>query len=1572
MLKKFIPTLVLVLTVTMAASAQARWMGFASDQPAKPEIRVEQSSANTTRVELSLSGVDVETLNVNGTEHSQIRIPGHWFTLQAGQPELPFVTTSLIIADSGSPEVRIVKSTWREMTDHVVVPSKGSILRTVDPATVPYSFGSVYSSGEVYPAVEADLAEPFILRDYRGVSLRINAVRWDAARNTLLVLEDMVLEVVTAGSGGLNEKIRKGGDKNSSAIDSQFENLYRTGFDNYSQGEKYNQVASFGRMLVVSHPAFMSAVQPFVQWKQSMGMQVDLISTAEVGGTTAGIQAAIDSRYAEEASLTYVILVGDQEQVPSYSGTFEGADDDTRYANLEGADLYPDLFVSRISGSNPEDITTQINKFIAYERDPEAGGQWYQKAACLASSQGTPSDIERAQWLRQDLLNYNFTEVHEVYQPEGTTEDISAAVNSGLSLINYIGHGTGSSWTNPYFGVDDVQALTNGSQTPWILDVSCSNGDFSQDECFAESWMRAGGPDQPQGALATYSASTTTPWVPPTVMQAEAVDLLVSEQANVLGSLYFHGIMKVMDEYPGNTQLVEQYNIFGDCSLMVRTTTPQIPYLEYSDIVALGDTVFAVETGLENTRVALYSNGILHGTGLTDATGHVDVKLDNPVAVPGEVTMTVSGYNLLTQVITLQGEVPVLVDISPATLPVGVSTEVVVTVNDPSPNKTVSNVTVTIEGFGVDGLQAVTDASGKAFFTVTAQYGEILLVRGVEDGAGYDMFKRSMQVTGASELTNAQIEASVSEIGMAGTLTPGLSGLVLGTSEVNDFSLSVVGVGIDSLLVGNGPSVSMAVVPENTGHIFATLLKTGFNIYEEEIEVIPANGTLNGTVTTADGGAVLTGVSVVGFIAGDDSSGVPLFDLVTDASGFFSVPVQMPVGSYDVYARKFGYQEHVESYPLMFGANNYSFVMDLAQTTVLAGQVSAVDGGLPLNATVQVFRQDNNDQMALVMTDEFGSYSIDALPYFDYRVTVNSYLYEIQSINISFDQPSMVRDFQMSETQGKILIIDHDLMAAQSGAYPAKLGKGGVVLAESYVRPEASSKNRAVSDLVADLTSLNYSTDVIASSSFDSLDWYNYTLVLVSAGGNPTDFSDELKEALLVFADAGGKLLVEGGDVGFNNRVSSDFRNRVLHMSYWGGDMATSLTVRSADHAIMSSPNTISGPIGFSYFGYGDSDLVNASADAAWPGTWFNITGRSSVICYDPNPAPEGGQIVFFPFNYSSLAVEGRSDLLDNAVAYLSLSELGTATLTGRVRVHGATDHSDAQLSLSPGNASYLTGPDGSYTFFGLVAGEYEVTVTREGFSTSVGTVTVIDDQVAERDFDLLTIVSQTFCVEPGLEIPDNDPEGGVSSSLYISEISTVSQLVVYVEISHSSVADLVVDLISPAGTTVRLHQNETASEYGLVGWYPTDIEPEGDLDLFLGEDIQGEWTLHVADVGYLDVGTIQTWCLVIDYALLVPSSVDEQPVPQVLTLYGNYPNPFNPRTVIRFSQPKAGQTQVVVYDVKGQKIRTLVNDILSSGSHEVSWMGRDDQGRAVASGTYFYRLITENESLVGKMLLIK
>ncbi|MCP4088464.1 MAG: T9SS type A sorting domain-containing protein [Gammaproteobacteria bacterium] len=84
------------------------------------------------------------------------------------------------------------------------------------------------------------------------------------------------------------------------------------------------------------------------------------------------------------------------------------------------------------------------------------------------------------------------------------------------------------------------------------------------------------------------------------------------------------------------------------------------------------------------------------------------------------------------------------------------------------------------------------------------------------------------------------------------------------------------------------------------------------------------------------------------------------------------------------------------------------------------------------------------------------------------------------------------------------------------------------------------------------------------------------------------------------------------------------------------------------------------------------------------------------------------------------------------------------------------------------------------------------------------------------------------------------------------------------------------------------------------------------------------------------------------------------------------FPNPFNPCTQFVFNLPKDGQVQLTVYDLHGQQICTLVNSWQNSGRHEVSWNGLDDSGRTIASGTYFYRLVTGDFSESRIMTLLK
>ncbi len=98
----------------------------------------------------------------------------------------------------------------------------------------------------------------------------------------------------------------------------------------------------------------------------------------------------------------------------------------------------------------------------------------------------------------------------------------------------------------------------------------------------------------------------------------------------------------------------------------------------------------------------------------------------------------------------------------------------------------------------------------------------------------------------------------------------------------------------------------------------------------------------------------------------------------------------------------------------------------------------------------------------------------------------------------------------------------------------------------------------------------------------------------------------------------------------------------------------------------------------------------------------------------------------------------------------------------------------------------------------------------------------------------------------------------------------------------------------------------------------------------------------------------------------------DPDDVNLVTELKGNYPNPFNPTTHIEFSLKKAGNVELAIYNINGQKVRTLISEEMEADNHKVTWNGKDDRGNSVSSGTYFYRLQTSETTQTKKMLMLK
>jgi len=139
-------------------------------------------------------------------------------------------------------------------------------------------------------------------------------------------------------------------------------------------------------------------------------------------------------------------------------------------------------------------------------------------------------------------------------------------------------------------------------------------------------------------------------------------------------------------------------------------------------------------------------------------------------------------------------------------------------------------------------------------------------------------------------------------------------------------------------------------------------------------------------------------------------------------------------------------------------------------------------------------------------------------------------------------------------------------------------------------------------------------------------------------------------------------------------------------------------------------------------------------------------------------------------------------------------------------------------------------------------------------------------------------------------------------------------------------------------------------------------------FDVFCDEDGDGIFCLMIL----ISEDTIYEQQLAVICLDEMPTSAFEQIVPDRPELGQNVPNPFNPSTRIDFSLPADGRTVMRIYDARGREVRMLLSGVLPAGDHALTWDGTDDDGRELASGTYFYQLEADGKLQTRKSLLLK
>jgi len=1306
----------------------------------------------------------------------------------------------------------------------------------------------------------------------------------------------------------------------------------------------------------------------------------EMVTVTQAGGTASAIQSYIADYY-NTNGLTYVLLVGDSAQVPTL--TAGGGSSDASYSLISG-DNYADLFVGRFSAETLADVETQVLRSVEYEKRPQAGAEWYHKGMGIASNQGPGDDgeydYEHIGFIRDDLLAFTYTDVDEIYDPTGTAAMVTTGLNAGRSIISYCGHGSTTSWSSTGFSNTHVNALVNDNMLPFILSVACVNGQFAGYTCFAEAWTRAtnGTNGEPTGAIGTYMSSVNQSWNPPMDAEDEIIDLLVAGAKRTFGGLCYNGCGHMIDEYGSDgDEMFLTWIVFGDPSLRVRTDTPasitvtHLPVI-YPNMVTWDVGVMDGATPVEDALCCLSYDGTIYASGTTDATGNVSMDVLSMIPVGETMTLTVTGFNTETYTADVLAMVPVSYTIDPPTIPISTPTDVTVTILDDG-GQPLPDVELTVSGWNFQTMDSVTDINGQTTMTLESDYGQDLVIVGSEIGETYNCLEDVIPVTGGVDFATHDIDAQVSSIGLFGALAPYIEGTVTLTNSETHFDYTIDGCGLDlSGSSGTMTVLDLPVTPTSSGTVTAVMGKAGFNNYSEDVTVQVVYGQLAGEVYEAPERAPIEGAVIKGYAAGSDTTGAtPVFTAVSGVGGAYTIEGDLEVNHYDVYVFKFGYITEYQDVFVQYGANDQDFYMDFAPSGVVSGTVTESGTGTPLLATVKFYRADDMSLYAETTTDPVtGQYS-ETLPYFNYTMNVRAYHHIPVTMGITVDEATETFNFQLEETLANLLVINDTSAARQE---LVKFDKSGGVL-DVW---NGIEDTRSASEFEADLVDLGYDVIVETAAATDPMSWMNYDFIIHTSGSNTEPILDAAyRTNLESYVAAGGKLLIEGGELAYDS-ISypgyPTFAANVLHGVDWEHDSSgTSLTVYDAAHPVTTFPNTL-GSITIGYSGYGDADSYIPASDADIVMSWSDYGTLPSVLVYDDTPDPASGQIVFYSFNYAAADAAGRKDLLENTVVYLiALESAPTGGISGMVTLDGAMDNSGVLVTAEPGGATATTSASGFYEIDAMYAGSYTVTATKPDWSTGIATDVVVNEgAITTRvDFTLTPTTTYEYCDSPALPIPDSTP-AGVSTYVTFPDDVEISAVEVYVDITHTYIGDLIVDVISPEGTTVTLSNRFGGSSDNIVGWYPSDltVSGPGSLEDFIGENAQGDWELHVSDNAGSDLGTINSWCVRVVGS--GGTGVDEFDAPVRYELAGVSPNPFNPVTVVTYAAPHAGHVDLSIYNIAGQLVKTLVDGDQTPGWHTVTWDGRDDRGRSVASGVYFARMQAESFTGSAKMVLLK
>ncbi|MBN2541363.1 T9SS type A sorting domain-containing protein [bacterium] len=618
----------------------------------KPSL--EENYSAPDQVSLSYSGTELRFLNIH-TENgmfTQLLTASSHKSDEIGAPELPVLRALIQIPFGATPSITISNTQFAEYDcsdlgiEYPVFPKQEPVIKRPGGKPEFLLDQKVYSTDSYQFEQTAGIVDEFVLRCYNIALIEIHNVDYNPVRNKVKVLESAEITIQLSGSDmQLTRQIK------SRYYSPVFENLALNTILNPMAYLSPEWVPSLDiGYIIIYDPSFASAVSNLAAWKARKGYKVYTKTDTELGGTASGVKNYIQTQYdSGEYPPDFVLLVGDVGNIPTYTGSASGSASDLPYSLMAGSDYIPDLMIGRLSISSSSEVTEMANRIVEYEQCDYTSLTWTNRAAFLASDDGSFWDLAEAthRYAIQTWFGPAGFQCDSIWAHSGGDRtDVINAVNNGRMIVNYSGHGTETAWDAPALSQSNIEGLSNNNMYPFVISNACLTGRFSRTECFGETWIR----QTNKGAIAFFGASNYSYWNEDDELERRMYDAVFDDDYYLIGSMTQQGLYGVYLAYTSSAEYYyDMYNILGDPSVALWFRTPAALSVTHPSTIPVGSsiihlTVTSGGSSVRNALVCITNDSDIHETGYTNVSGAVDIPVVG-AAVGETLWVTATAYN---------------------------------------------------------------------------------------------------------------------------------------------------------------------------------------------------------------------------------------------------------------------------------------------------------------------------------------------------------------------------------------------------------------------------------------------------------------------------------------------------------------------------------------------------------------------------------------------------------------------------------------------------------------------------------------------------------------------------------------------------------------------------------------------------------------------------------------------------------------------------------------------------------------------------------------------------------------